>query len=65
MNSFFAFDFIYSPKSEERPQRVAIIFCSRDILEIDRLIEKMSDFLAAKAPPDKLVVLGGSQSRNH
>lgn len=64
MNSFFAFDFAYLTPDTDRPRQLAVIFCSRDILEANRLTEKMSVFLVNKPPPDRVVIIASASVSN-
>ncbi|HXU35490.1 MAG TPA: hypothetical protein VN937_03940, partial [Blastocatellia bacterium] len=59
MNSFFTFDFLLDDAiSPGRPPRFAVVFCSKEELEVERLIEKLALFLEDSFPPDHLIVLG-------
>jgi hypothetical protein len=63
MSGFFSFDFIYSIQSDERKQRWAVMFASREDLDIDSFCQHFVAHLESHPPPDYIYVLAHQKSR--
>jgi hypothetical protein len=57
MSSFFSFDCVYSPGGDQRSQRWAVIYCSREDLNTDVFCPHLVSHLERNPPPDAIYIL--------
>ena len=63
MSGFFSFDFIHSQQSDGRKQRWAVMFISREHLDIDSFCQHFVTHLESHPPPDFVYVLAHQNNR--